>query len=1085
MKHRGVRGGGGLFAPPPSPPAASAQPVADSPNTLRSAAIADVLFALGEGPIPAPDNLYQSVYLDGVPIQSSDGTFNFKNVTATLALGYPDQAYVPGTAAAETASAVGVELTYANPIVRAVTDVSATGGRVAITIPALVQANPTTGQRGPTAVGITIEVQPDGGSYVLVVADVINGKCISPVQFDYDFPLAGTGPWNVRVSRTTLDSTSSDLVNETHWSSLSVVRDYRLAYPDTVMLRVRIDAEQFSGQFPAVEYEGRFLILEIPSNYDPEARTYSGTWDGTFTTGWTDNPAWVLWGLLTNDRWGLGRWIDAADVDKWALYAASQWFDELVDDGAGGLEPRFTFNDTFDSPVKAYDAITTIAGAVQAMPYWESGAAFFSLDRPADSVKLVGRSNAANGKITYEGSDLATRPTAVHATWHDPSNSYQRAIEVSEDPDMIAVHGLRVKEVALAGCTTQGQASRAGRYELLTAWNETQVATWVVGEDQHDLSPGDIVDVADQSVQGRRMTGRVVSVSGTTITLDAAVVIDSGVAYTLWVMGPTGAPQSRSLVTAPMTTAALTLASAFAPAPLVGAVWLLEASNLAPRQFRVISIEEKTGENAYQVMALEHLAGKQASVESGVVLSLPIVSGYGSGPLDPPSGVTIDEGIERLPSGTYRHRITLGWEKHPDPRVVRYEIQHRGSAAQEWDDDGYAVGTTAEIDELGSGGFEFRVRAIAFDGTTSPWTAALSTTLTGLDAPPPDVENFSINIINEVALLAWDPVVIANFSHYELRFSADVAANWESMVPIALKVAGTSLQTAARTGLYGIKAQTAQGIQSTNTTLLVATAAGLTVNIVEVLEGSPDWLGEFDGTVVDGARDALRLAPAADDLFMLDDLFDVDGLLSFEVVPYGTFTWSEIIDLGEVYTSRVSAALEVFGERTTDDIWDEADVWSLLNLWGTDPFGWNAYIEVQTTEDDPSGSSVWSDWMRLVVSDLRFRALKARFVLETTDITVTPIALGDVVIDMPDRIDAQGELAIDVGGTRVSFLQAFRGPARPSVVITGIEGAAAGDWADVSNVDPTGFDITIKNGATPQSGRSIDYHAKGYGAVVA
>lgn len=1047
------------------------QVAVDAPNTLRSKAVAEILFAICEGPIQTPSNLETSIFLDGVPLKSSDGSYNFKNVFASLSQGTSGQTYIPGTTAAETTVSVSTEVEKATPIVRAISDVTATSARVSINIPALQRTDTTTGSTYPTAVAFHIDVQPNGGAYQTVVTDTVRGKCISPVQFDYDFDLPGTGPWNVKVIRDTNDSAVASLVNKTFWATLSILRDYRLAYPDTAMLRLRIDAEQFAGSFPTIAYQGSFLSLEIPSNYNPVARTYSGIWDGTFTTAWTNNPAWVLWACLTNDRWGLGRWINTSAVDKWLLYDAGVWFDELVSDGYGELEPRFVFNGVIDSAESAYNAIVMIAGACQAMPYWASGAVNFVVDKPMDPVKQVGPANVVGGKFIYQGSDLATRPTAVYVTWFDPENSYQRAVEIVDNPEMVSRHGLRIKEIAGVFCTSQNQASRIGRYELETAWSETQTATWSVGEDQHDLVPGDLVDISDPSIQGRRTFGRLVAISGTTITLDNNVTIDSGQTYELRVMDQSGALQTRSVLASPGETSSLTILSAFSPEPIVGAVWQLIASNLAPRRFRVITVDENTDENTYTITAVFHDQNKQARVEGGVILDLPAISAYGTGPIAAPIDLMATEIIEQLPSGTYRLRVTLGWAKHTDPRVVRYEVEWKESDDSFWTNAGYAPGTTAELDELGGGSHQFRVRAIGFDGKFSPWSAELTKALTGLDDPPPDVTDLKIMVIDAIASLEWATISIPNLDHYEVRFAEDTGANWQSMVPIALSVSGTNIQTAARTGIYAVKAVTAQGIYSDNAATVSSNITGLAINIIETSNAHPTWSGTKSQCEFEDARDALKLSIES----------------GYDVYETGTYTWPTYIDLGEIFTSRVNGAIVAFGEETTNDIWDEPDIWSLSTVWGSDPSGWDVYFEVQTTDNDPAGSTpVWSDWRRFVVSDMRFRAIWPRLVLKRGISTVTPIVTeASLIIDMPDRPDAQGGVSVSSSGTRVSFTSAFKGPTRPAVVITGIENAAADDWADVTNVDTTGFDITIRNAAgVAQSGRSIDYHAQGYGKVI-
>ncbi|NVO13913.1 MAG: host specificity protein J [Rhodoplanes sp.] len=1056
----------------------------EAPNTLRSVTYADALFVLGEGPLKAPDDLYRAVHLNDVPVKSSDGTMNFSNVTLTMTLGTPSQGYLPGTPAAETTLTIGTKVTQGAPLVHAITDLSATAGRVIMTIAALVSVNSTNGNSNPTNVEFAIDVQPFGGSYSQVVYDNIYGKCISPAQREYPFPLPGTGPWNVRVRRITADSDSSNLLNEIDWSSLATLRDYRLSYPNTAILHVRVSAEQFSGSFPAVKYLGPGLILEIPSNYNPATRAYSGIWDGTFTTGWTTNPAWVIWGLLTHKRWGLGSYIGPEATDKWSLYQLAQWCDELVPDGQGGTEPRYAFNGTFESAVDAYKAITLLSGAVQSMSYWSSGAASIVIDRPVDPVKQVAPANVVDGKFIYEGSDIAVRPTAVHVTWNDPDNGYQKAVEAVEYPDLIQQYGLRIKQVVAVLCTSRGQAIRTGTYEIETEWSEGQVVNWVAGEDHHDLMPGDLVDVADPSIQARRIGGRLMSAAATTVVLDSPVTIEPGQSYVLRVPGADGVLQSRAVLNTASTTDTLTILSAFSPEPVPGAVWQLVASDLAPQRFRVLGVEEKDN-GTYSISALSHDPNKQARIEGGTIIDLPSITAYHTGPIERPTGLSYTETIEQLAAGAYRHTVTLGWDSHPDARVNRFDVQYQMTGDVDWTLAGAAYGLTANLYEIGSGSYSFRIRAVAFDGKVSPWTDPFIASLSGLLDPPPDITGMAISVLDTTAALSWDPVRVANFSHYEVRFASDPATVlWQSMVPMAQNVISSFVQVAARTGVYAVKAYTAQDKESINPALVVSNIDGTNINVVETLVGNPGWSGELSNVIIDDTRQAIRLGAAAD-LFDWTDLFSRTDLFGDpRVRSAGAFTWARTIDLGAVFTCRISADLSVFGENTAADIWSEPDLYELPTVWGADPRGWDAWVEIRTTTDDPSSlSAVWTDWARLVVADRKMRGLQARYQLSTTDQTVTPIAKGSVTVDMPDRVDSKASIMVPIGGVRVSFNAAFNGPARPSVVITGIEGAGAGDWPNVTSVDTTGFNVTVMNGTSAVSGRSIDYHAKGYGAL--
>ena len=860
------------------------------------------------------------------------------------------------------------------------------------------------------------------------------------------------------------------------------MRDYRLSYPDTAFLYLKIDAQQFSGKFPTIQYEGKMLLLQVPSNYDPTTRQYTGVWDGTFQTAWSDNPAWVLWACLTNERWGVGRFLETSNVDKWMLYAAAQWFDELVPDGNGGFEPRLTFNGTIDSALEAERALAVIAGACQAVFYWASGAVNIVVDKPDDPVAIIGPANVVDGKIVYSGSDIATRPTSVQVTWFDPDNAFTKAVEVVEDLDLIDCYGVRVTEVAAPLCTSQGQAARAGKWELETAWSNTQIASFSVGAANYDLVPGAYIDIADPSFQGRRMFGRLLSVSGTEVTLDYEVLIEAGQTYDIVVPGNDGELQTRSVIASPGYTDVVTIASAFSPNPVAGAVWQLIGSNLAPRRFRVLTNEEKE-DGTYAVTALLYDPNKQARIEEGILLSLPSVTSFQTGPIAAPTGVAVSEIIRRGPAGSWMQVVVVGWNTHPDARVVKFEVQYQFDGTTDWIDYGSSLGVIVEItDELGNGAFNFRVRAVAFDGATSPWVTS-SQVLYGLLAPPADVQNFTVNIIDNVALLSWDPVSEANFSHYEVRYSSSQTANWESMVPIVLKVGGTSVHAPARTGLYAVKAVSTRDVFSTNPAFISANVYGLSINVIETIAGDPDWVGSFYRVKEDESRSALVLISSVD-LFGHDDLFDWTDLLEpFSVYTYGYFEWP-VLDLGEIIVSRVNAVLDCFGERIFDDLWEEANIWSLPNVWGDDPGGWDAHVEIQTTDDDPSGTPTWSEWRRLVMSDVSARAIRARFVLQTNDSSVTPVAKGSIVVDVPDSDRKGANVAVSVGGTRITFDNAFRGPTRPSVVVTAIEGAQSGDWADITNVDRTGFDVTIRNGVTAQSGRHIDYHAKGYGVVI-
>ena len=661
----GRKGGKGGAPPPGVPPQ-------EAPNTLTSIATARVIDVISEGEIVGLVDGAKSIFLDSTPLQDQSGDYNFQGFSYEERFGLPDQDHISGYAQTESEIAVGVEVTNPTPVTRTVTDPDLDAVRVKIRIPALQKTDSTTGDTQPTSVSFDISVKPFGGVYSTAVNGTISGKTTSPYERSYRIEMpSGGAPWDVRVTRITADSTTSTLINATFWSSYTEVIDAKLTYPDTAMVAVSVDAEQFGTTVPQRAYEIKGLKVQIPSNYFPgDPPQYVGIWDGTFKTEWSDNPAWVLYDLVTNNRYGLGDVVDPTQVDKWGLYTISQYCDEMVDDGFGGTERRFTFNGVINAREEAYNVVNAIASAFRGMVYWSSGAVYAAQDSPADPVKLVSPANALGGDFNYMGSALKARHTVALVSWNDPADAYKATIAVVENADEIAKLGWRQIDVVAFGCTSKGQATRFGRWILDSERVETETVTYRAALDHADVRPGDIIALADPAYAGVRFGGRAASATTTQITLDGAVTLESGETYTLSVVLPDGTLEDQPVTTGPGSVSVLDLAAALSDTPLVGAMWVLTASNVEPRKFRVLAVRE-VEKNIFEVTALFHDPTKFDRVEQNLILEEPDYSALPTGPLGTPSDLTTTEYLYQA-GPAVKSAVTFSWTAPSDPRVVYF-----------------------------------------------------------------------------------------------------------------------------------------------------------------------------------------------------------------------------------------------------------------------------------------------------------------------------------------------------------------------------------------------------------------------------
>jgi len=556
LQVKGAKGGGGssqkvtqnvtVVAP-------TRQPVIADDN-LFSVAFAKTVYAVSEGEIEGfPNSIEKDVYLDGVPIQNPDGTSNFDGYTLESRLGEDEtQTPIEGFSTTENTVGVSTEITQAvGPIVRAITDKDIERCRVIISHPALQSQNPQNGDVSGTSVRYNIEVSANGGPYSSVVSGYVevSGKSDSEFQRAYEFDLPGTGPWNVRVSRLTADNTSPYIQNNIFWQSYAEIIDEKFAYPNTALVAVKVDARQFNA-IPDVSVKLRGKRVQVPTNYNAETRTYTGIWDGTFQTAWTDNPAWIFRDIVLNERFGVKRYVSSIAIDPWYLYTVSQYCDELVPNGSGGYEPRFTCNLFLQNPGGVYEVLNALASCFRGLIYYSEGQLYLTQDRSQLPVQQFSEANviqdvAENGEVsspcfTYTGTARAARKSVVLANWDDPNQVYSSVTEYLQDDQLLERFGYNPIDLRLIGVTSRGQALRAAKHTLFSNRYETERVSFRIGAEGLAAGVGEVIQIADPLKQGQRLGGRITAINGNVVTLDAVLNLDPNIAYTLTFVIPDG-----------------------------------------------------------------------------------------------------------------------------------------------------------------------------------------------------------------------------------------------------------------------------------------------------------------------------------------------------------------------------------------------------------------------------------------------------------------------------------------------------------------------------------------------------------------
>ena len=590
----------------------------EAKDNLKSTQLLSVIDAISEGPVEGPVEGLKSVLLNSTPVLDTEGNTNISGVTVVFRAGEQEQTPPEGFESSGSETVLGTEVKYDTPITRTITSANIDRLRFTFGVQTLVETT-SKGDRNPSEVRLLVQIQRNGG-WVTEKDITIKGKTTSQYLASVVVGNLPPRPFNIRMRRMTPDSTTDQLQNKTLWSSYTEIIDVKQCYPNTALVGVQVDSEQFGSQQVSRNYHLRGRILQVPSNYNPQMRQYSGIWDGTFKPAYSNNMAWCLWDMLTHPRYGMGKRLGAADVDKWALYVIGQYCDQSVPDGFGGTEPRITCNAYLTTQRKAWDVLSDFCSAMRCMPVWNGQTLTFVQDRPSDKVWTYNRSNVVmpddGAPFRYSFSALKDRHNAVEVNWIDPNNGWETATELVEDTQAIARYGRNVTKMDAFGCTSRGQAHRAGLWLIKTELLETQTVDFSVGAEGLRHVPGDVIEICDDDYAGIRTGGRVLAVNSQTrtLTLDREITLPSSGTTLISLVDGQGSPVSVEVQS--VTDGVKVKVSRVPDGVAEYSVWGLKLPTLRQRLFRCVSIREND-DGTYAITAVQHVPEKEAIVDNG------------------------------------------------------------------------------------------------------------------------------------------------------------------------------------------------------------------------------------------------------------------------------------------------------------------------------------------------------------------------------------------------------------------------------------------------------------------------------------
>ena len=1082
----------------------------ESDDSLQSKQFANALDLISEGEIEGLDDGNKSIFFDGTPLQAADGSYNFSDYTVVTRTGTQGQSYIPGVFSnVESETAVGVEVTNATPVIRQITDSDVDRVRVTIQIPSLQQIEDD-GDIVGTSVSISIQVQYNGGGYSTVKTDTITGKSSGSYQRDYLLTLTGSFPVDIKVVRNTADNGTTKLANTTNWQSFTSIIDAKLAYPNSALVGLRLGSSQFQN-IPQRKYLIRGIKVGVPTNAKidtsaterlvvstgstetitggiPGRITYTGIWNGELSTDpgasggavWTNDPAWCLWDLLTNDRYGAG--IPEASLDRYDFFAISQYCNTLVDDGKGGQEPRFSCNLLINQRREVYNVIQEMSSIFRGISYYGAGSLVLLQDKPTDAQYTLGPANVVDGVFSYSGSSVRSRHTCATVAYQNYDELGEVSFEYVEDADAVAKYGVNNKDIKAVGCYSQGQANRLGKWTLLSEQDLYETCNFAIGIDSGIVvRPGMVVDIADPLRGGTRRNGRVSSATTLQITIDSTteLSVNIGNGPTISVVLPNGLVETRDISSISGT--AVNVSTAFSQAPAANAPWLIQTTDIQSQQFRVISVAED-GDGVFGVSALKYNESIYNAVEQDLNLTQRDITNISASP----SAVSNVSATEFLyeEGGTVRAGVDLSWSSpitNVSDFVVRYRLDNNNFERI------ITESQSTQVKGLKSGSLEVQVAARSFVGKTGPVTREIFS-LAGKTAIPGNVQNLTLEPLNyNSARLRWDETVdldvkVSGKVHIRHSNLTDGSATWTNSTDLIAAIAGSATEATVPLleGEYLVKFED-DGLRKSATEASVIVDQPVTQTFFGVKTQREDQLATpFSGT-------------KTNTIYSTDAGYDALILTSAGITAgTGEYAFASTLDLEAVYSLDLERRLVSRGIYPNDTIDSRT---ALIDTW--DDFDGavvdfvNAEVYVRKTDDDPSGTPTYSAWQPLANGVLKARAFQFKAVLTSNDPAQNVLVdeLGYKAQLQQRTEQSTSAIASGTSAKAVTFANAFFtgtsslggvNSALPTIGITP-QNMATGDFFELSSISRTGFTVTFKNSSGTIVDRNFNYMATGFG----
>ena len=1080
----GGKGGGGSQRVP-----------TEADDSLQSVQYGTVIDLLSEGEIQGLDSSLKSVYLDGTPLFGPSGTANFSGYTGEFRSGTQNQTYISQATGIESETGVNVEITNATSVTRTITDTDVDRVRVTLQIPAL-QIIEDDGDIIGHSVSVQIQVQYNGGGFTTAISDTISGKTTTAYQRDYIIPLTGAFPVDIKFVRTSVDESSARRQNRTFWFSYTEILDEKLRYPNSALAYLRFDSRQFDN-IPTRKYLIRGIKVRLPSNATVDTTTYlgrvtyAGVWDGTFGAAtWCADPAWCLWDLLTSTRYGAS--IPEASLDRYDFYAISQYCNELVSNGFGGLEPRFLCHVLLNNREEVFTLIQEFVSIFRGIAYYGAGSMVVLADKPSDPQYILGPANVLDGNFSYSGSSQKARHTTATVAYQTYESLGEVEFEYVEDSSAVAKYGVINKDIRAFGCYSRGQAHRLGKWALLTEQNLTETVSFSVSIDSGIvLRPGMVVGIADPVKSGSRRSGRISSATTTAITVDSTTGLPTTTANapTISVLLPTGLVETRSISS--IAGSVFTLSSALSEAPNAESVFLIETNDIRSNLFRVISVAE--GENgAFTVTALTYNQSLYAAIEADLKLEFRDISNLSAIP-DAPNSISAVEHLY-VDGQNVLTAVELSWIS-PVQRVAGFRVEYR------LDNNNWiqleTTSPSVRLTGLKAGTLYVQIRSLNSLNKLSP-AAVGQFNLVGKTAPPTTLTGLYANVIDpQTVELAWDlhpDLDVRVGGKILIRHTPRTSgAEWANATTIVPAVSGGQTRKIVPfvVGTYLLLPQDDLGNTAATPTLIVLDAQSRPQPTFVVRTGTspvgepdltfaedlttPPFQGNLTDMLYSVDQDGLILANGVDwDSLpgLVDEYPAIDA--AGGVAASGEYEFGSTLDLGAVYEVNLRGRF-VTRAFNPGNLWDDLPNIDLLVSIDDVIGNPDAELQFRYSQD----ASTYSNWIPYQANLVRGRAFQFK-VTATSGDERENIIIEELGVTVLLQQQSQTDGPITSGATTytVTFTNAFY--QAPQISITALN-MTTGDYVDITSITRTGFQVTFRNSSGTAVSRNFHYLATGYG----